>query len=87
MKATINAGNLKAATIAELNNDDTREADLAVIESDFENYISHLVAIGEKNGVEIEVGNDCRGCWSWLGDETGDLWEIIGDEGFWAWFN
>jgi hypothetical protein len=88
MKATIYAKNLKIATAAELNDDDTRAADLSVIDAEFDRYLSHLVSRGEKAGVEIKISHeDGRSCWEWSDETTSDLWEEIQDEGFWAWYN
>jgi hypothetical protein len=88
MKAIIYAKNLTTATIESLNNPDTRAADLAVLAAEFDRYLSHLVSLGEKAGVEIEINNgEGRNCWEWASESADDLWEEIQDEGFWAWYN
>jgi hypothetical protein len=88
MKAIVHAKNLKIATIESLNNPDTRADDLAVIDAEFDRYLSHLVSLGEKADVEIEINNgEGRNCWEWSDESAADLWEEIQDEGFWAWYN
>jgi len=89
MTAIIYSNNLREAFICELNNPDTREQDIASLDLELDRYLDHVVALGVRAGVAIEVETDGPSCWRWIhsGTASSGLWEEIQDEGFWVWYS
>ena len=88
MKAIIDTAAILKAETDSLHYSATE--DLKVLNAEFPRYLARIRTQAEKAGIEIEEDGSLDGgkCWTWEdGESDADLWDEIGVEGFWAWYN
>lgn len=89
MNTIIDPATLLKSEIESLSHGSVEDRDL--ISSMFPRYLEYVKKAAAKADIQIEEG-DLGGSknWAWASDaedDSADLWDIIGVEGFWAWYN
>lgn len=79
--------NVKQAEIDALNNPQTRQDDLKVLQDNFLDYLEWLHEQALRCDIRLELSetrpNDC---YEWPDEGERVLWDELQDEGFWAWY-